>query len=210
MTARAGFGGSAADRLGALAHAGVLGALDAHLARALGEIVPGTPEPVTLAAALVSRAAREGHACVALEALGTSAAREEDGQAPALGLPATRDLAAMLEASSLVSDGARAAPLVLDRGRLYLYRHWADERALAAALRARASAAPLPLDPTAARASLDRLFGPRPTAAPDWQRVAAEIAALRPLTVITGGPGTGKTSTVVRVVALVIDRKSVV
>lgn len=207
MTARSGAGVSATDRLGALAHAGVIGALDAHLARALGEIVPGTPEPVTLAAALVSRASREGHACVAVESLGTAAARDEGGLVPALELPAPPELVAILEASALVSDGARAAPLVLDRGRLYLYRHWTDERALAAALRARASADPLPLVAPAARASLARLFGPCPTAAPDWQRVAAEIAALRPLTVITGGPGTGKTSTVVRVVALVIEQE---
>jgi len=203
MTARPGVGDPGADRLGELVREGAVAALDAHLARALAELVPGSPAPVVLAAALVSGAAREGHSCVTLAALAAAGERAAGGLAPGPEPPA---LAALLEASPLVSDGTRATPLVLDRGRVYLHRHWEDERALAAALLQRASAAPPPIDAATARASLQRLFGPPPLAAPDGQRVAAVLAALRLLTVITGGPGTGKTSTVVRVVALLIEQ----
>jgi len=203
VTVRSGAGHPGVDRLDELVREGAVAALDAHLARALAELVPDTPEPVLLAAALVSAAAREGHSCVSLAALAAARARAAGDLAPGPEPPA---LAALLEASALVSDGTRATPLVLDRGRVYLHRHWADERALAAALRQRASASPPPLAAAPARNSLQRLFGPPPRGGPDGQRVAAVLAALRPLTVITGGPGTGKTSTVVRVIALLIEQ----
>ena len=134
-----------------------------------------------------------------------------------------------LHASAAVDEGAAAAggqaPLVLENvpegARLYLRRHWRDEQSVANAVltrtqptprHPRASGDPRPEDPlpdpdpATVRQWLDQLFGqPAPTvdpAAPDWQRIACAMALRGRLALITGGPGTGKTYTVARLLAL--------
>lgn len=141
------------------------------------------------AARAVSLAASAGHACLPVEALGEDAA-----------LPP--DAARRLRASPLVGSGAQPArPLVLDPdGRLYLQRYWDYERRLA--LRLTALDAPAPAGtPAALDAALARLPAP-PGAAPDRQREAVARALGRRLTVISGGPGTGKTTTLARLIAI--------
>ncbi len=95
------------------------------------------------------------------------------------------------------------SPLVLDRDRLYLGRLHRAECAIADRIRAwtRAPGLPPP-DPRQVR----RLF---PTEGPgsEDQRLAAVVAAIRPFCLITGGPGTGKTTTVLRVLALHLLRR---
>ncbi len=121
----------------------------------------------------------------------------------------------------LVLAGTAAAPL------LYLRRYWLQEQQLAQALWQRA-AQHSAVDEAAARQWLDRLFDPSPAggqvmastpslAAPgaaiaiqdpaaadtmDWQKMACAVALRADLTVITGGPGTGKTYTAARLLAL--------
>jgi exodeoxyribonuclease V alpha subunit len=104
------------------------------------------------------------------------------------------------------SEDERTAPLVLAGTRLYLRRYWHYEQRVAAQVRARGArreAVALP----AAREWLDRLFAPAPgTRAPrtDWQKIACAVALRGRLSVITGGPGTGKTYTVARLLALLL------
>ncbi|MEX8494533.1 exodeoxyribonuclease V subunit alpha [Sphaerotilus sp.] len=123
-----------------------------------------------------------------------------------------------VQGSAAVDAGAGAArgqaPLVFDQApdgaaRLYLRRHWRDEQSVARAVLARSQPTtdprteePLP-DPTTVRQWLDQLFSPLadPTA-PDWQRIACAMALRGRLALITGGPGTGKTYTVARLLAL--------
>jgi exodeoxyribonuclease V alpha subunit len=95
-------------------------------------------------------------------------------------------------------------PLVLDGERLYLRRYWRDEMAVAQAVRARALSV-RPVDAPAVRAWLDRLFASQRAAeAPDWQKLACAIALRGSMAIITGGPGTGKTYTVARLLALLL------
>lgn len=114
--------------------------------------------------------------------------------------PALEEWLAWLRDSPAVSvDGELERPLVLTaNGRLYLRRYWDYERRLRAQLTARSRASGL--EAAAVRAELDRVFEP-PGEEIDWQRLAAALALYRKLAVITGGAGTGKTTTVVKILA---------
>ena len=159
---------------------------------------------VALAGALLSAERARGHSCVDLAAI---AGRTHGGDA-GIPMPDVDSCRSVLERSGLCADGESPSPLVLEGDRLYLYRFHAAERRLAAALKSRiASAVDGPDaigDDTAAlfRASFDVAPG-RPT---DWQAVAAAAALRGTLSEITGGPGTGKTHTVARVLALLLSR----
>ncbi|MCM2331624.1 MAG: exodeoxyribonuclease V subunit alpha, partial [Pseudomonas sagittaria] len=198
---------------------GWLRALDRALAGFLLELDEASPPLTLLAAALASHQLGHGHVCLDLAAtlanpdFALSLPPEGEDAARATLLPsevlAGLELAAWLaalQASRLVAgeDGQGEAPLVLCGGRLYLRRYWSYERAVAAAIAARLS------DPSAVPAQLAerlaKLFpealtvdGARQT---DWQKVACALAARGSFSLITGGPGTGKTTTVVRLLAL--------
>ena len=153
------------------------------------------------AARQLSLATSEGHVCLPLQAL--CDADEADSN------PAT--LRRQLLASSVVGNGepGDALPLVLDsEDRLYLRRHFDQERRLAQRLHRAAMAAPRDVD-AAARALLRQLFsdGAADRRAPDWQQVAAALALRRKLVVISGGPGTGKTSTVFKLLACLLAQQ---
>ena len=101
------------------------------------------------------------------------------------------------------------APLILDEaGRLYLYRYWAYQHELALELQTRVADDPADVGPRRLRDGLDRLFPPAADGV-DRQRLAAAVAALKRFSVISGGPGTGKTTTVVRILALLLEQASV-
>lgn len=109
-----------------------------------------------------------------------------------------RDELALLRRSPLAGRPGDYAPLIVDdAGRLYLARQWQDETRLLHALQALAA------DPQPLAGDVDGVLGGLfPTAAAgDWQRLAAWLATRRRFMVISGGPGTGKTTTVVRLLA---------
>ncbi|EAY62321.1 ATP-dependent exoDNAse [Burkholderia cenocepacia PC184] len=121
------------------------------------------------------------------------------------------EVRAALAASGVVAFGTLARgderPLIVDRlDHLYLSRYFDYERRLADALVAQAGvAAPDEgLSPDRLRDSLARYFGPA-TVEVDWQRVAAIVALTGRVTIVSGGPGTGKTTTVVGVLACLLD-----
>src|SRR5699024_10055844 len=120
--------------------------------------------------------------------------------------------AEVLEASDLVhgpeDEGDRLLPLVWDSGRLYLHRLHHHEISVAQDLTVRGgSSSGRELAPSTL-ALLDRLFPPPPDGRPDQQRRAAEMALSHPVTVIAGGPGTGKTRTIARLLAAALGDPS--
>ena len=182
----------------------VLSALDVQLARGLCSLAAEGDERVGLAIALLSRHIAAGHVCLPLPEL---ARPEQLLGAEALQLteawPELAPWLAAVRASPLCDPRDPASPLVLDRGeRLYLRRHYACERTLAEMLRARASRVVLTQEARVS-ARLQELFGSSDPS--DLQRSAAELATQRALSVISGGPGTGKTSTVVKILAAVVE-----
>lgn len=185
------------------------------------------PSPlVLLLAALTSHQVGRGHVCIDLSALLTDAAQtlalppeEPIGPGPAVERSADLDdrhpqdllarvplpdCLAALRASPAVSDGTVPAPLVLSGNRLYLRRFWRYEQGIAQGIRQRL-AQPSPLaDPQAPAArtlsqALAALFGNAGEV--DYQTLACAVAARHRFAVITGGPGTGKTTTVVNLLA---------
>jgi len=106
-----------------------------------------------------------------------------------------------------VGNPGEYRPLILDEaGRLYLHRYWRYERDLAEAILMRAAAPAPRLDRGLLRDGLARLFPPPADGGTDWQKVAAVAALSRRFTVVSGGPGTGKTSTVVKIIALMLEQ----
>lgn len=192
--------------------------LDRAFARFLQELVPDV-DPLTLfSAALVSHQLGRGHICLALhqvlqepdETLAIPPDAAKVGAAPSpsqllqgLDLSVWRDVLAQ---SQLVEQGEGDCPLVLDGNRLYLRRYWQYEQQVAAAIRSRLDG--ISEAPAGLAAKLEQLFLPlcseqeKARQEINWQMVAAALAARSSFTVISGGPGTGKTTTVVRLLGL--------
>lgn len=185
--------------------AGVLAPLDVHVALTLERLADVHDPDVLLATAMASRAPAHGHVCVQLSRMAETVGR--DGEDPAVldELPwpapsACRE--ALAAAPGLVGDGTADTPLVLDGDLLYLRRYWRLQERLAQALVSRACGVYDDVDVEGLREDAAALFPDDGEEGADLQRHAAVAAVLRRLTVISGGPGTGKTYTVARILAL--------
>jgi exodeoxyribonuclease V alpha subunit len=186
--------------------AGVLAPADVHVAARLGALAGEEDAEVILAAALAVRAPRLGHVYVDIAAV-RDTATVEDGEDPdpadlsALPWPQPGGWRTRVAASPLVSGGA----FRLEGSALYLDRYWREEVQIAADLAAFGEGGPGDgaADLALLRAGLRRLF---PADADEAQRLAAASAVLRRLAVVAGGPGTGKTTTVARIVALLCEQ----
>lgn len=194
--------------LDALQRQGALRPVDHALAqslRRLGQRDGGTDDHVLVAAALASSAVAQGHA-------GLDLARPHLVCAATVEWPDVEEWKAALRASRWVAqssaDAASAqAPLVLEAGMLYLRRYREYERRLAHGLRRIAAAAPQAGDLQALAPLFALLFPAVRTDVAgddDRQARAAALALLRSLLLVTGGPGTGKTTTITRVLLLLI------
>jgi exodeoxyribonuclease V alpha subunit len=103
-----------------------------------------------------------------------------------------------------------AMPLILDHeGRLYLHRYFDYECRLARSLAERSAAQVAPETPASLSTQLTSLFAANRAAlgdAADWQQIAVAMALMGKVTIITGGPGTGKTTTVVSLLACMLEQ----
>ncbi len=200
--------------LGEFNRAGVLGAADVHVARRLQRLCGESDERVLLAAALAVRAVRQGS--VVLELSQAEARTAVDGLAaddvPVLPWPDVGGWVRAVEQSPLVSvgmDGPSDRPLRWVGGLLYLDRYWRQERVVAEYVDAAMLASASTPDAERLGAALERIFRPdddsgtqSPAEKPDRQRLAAYVAARRRFSIVAGGPGTGKTTTVARLLAV--------
>jgi len=211
-----------------LTDAGLLRHLDTALAALLHQQAPETAPCVLVACALLAQMEGRGHSCLPLAQLlpvplALLGPAEGEAQASVLATlwaqlpPRLADWLAALRACRWVrqaeADADQGQPLVLADGnspqpRLYLRRYWQHEQAVAQYIRARCQNEPVQaIDTAAARGWLARFFPALPDGArgtPDWQKIACALALRGRLTVITGGPGTGKTYTAARLLALLL------
>ena len=187
--------------LNTLYRSGLLRTLDHALAQSLRRLQPDTPESVQLAAALASLAVSQGHAGFDP----TQPQRLLDAEG--VDWPAAQAWLQHLRASPWVATPAQDAavaedaPLVWEHGLLYLRRYREYERRLALGLQ-RIASQPLAENDTGALASLFARLFPHALQGTDHQARAAAVALRHPLLLVTGGPGTGKTTTIARVLAL--------
>lgn len=109
----------------------------------------------------------------------------------------------VLRQSFLVSEGQGGTPLVLDGKRLYLRRYWQYQQILDANIHRRLP----PIRDTLTEALLVQLktLFPGSPEQPDWQKIACVLALRSRFTIITGGPGTGKTTTLTKLLALLLQ-----
>ncbi|WP_380183964.1 exodeoxyribonuclease V subunit alpha [Kalamiella sp. sgz302252] len=188
----------------------LLSACEARLLRPLdvqfAHMVAGDEHPaLMLAAACVSAEAGEGHVCLPLAHLSESLLF--GGRHPelasqlwqAVGEP---DWHHLLSSAQAVGDGSTATPLVLHQQRLYLHRMWQSEGQVAQFI---VREAQTEIDEQRLRNALDRHFGEQPD---NWQKIAAAVAITRQIAVISGGPGTGKTTTVAKLLATLLELAS--
>ena len=198
--------------------AGWLRSLDLAMARFVHEMDAGAPASLLLATALVAHMEGRGHSGLPLRQLAADPGAVLGWSPP--GLQAFAQAAAVWPADAArqrlawqarpaleidPSGDTGASPLVLCRDMLYLRRYWRYEMRVARQIGARTlqhdeATSPAPAE---ARGLLDRLFGPTPaTADTDWQKLACALALRGRLTIVTGGPGTGKTYTAARLLVL--------
>ena len=172
---------------------GLLELLDVELARSL---VRSAPNPtVELAVALTCRNVRNGHACLPVDVRAETLFPGETGIE--LALPDPESWTEALTTSGLTTDG----PLVLDSGNLYLRRYWELERDIAQGLAARAT----PLERGRSEGLEERLARLFPDGPDSPQAEAAKRARTHRVSLLCGGPGTGKTTTVAAVIALLVE-----
>lgn len=203
----------AAGLLGTFNVAGVLRPADVHTAQAVGRMAGEEDATVRLAMALAVRALRNGSVCIDLRTVSETVFDEAEEQVDLTGLPwpepeawATACQASPLVAVGAAGDGGR--PLRWHDGLLYLERYWQQEELVRRQLQQRYANEGYAVDVDRAVAALRRLF-PRQGLADgeaDRQQQAAAVSLLSRVTVLAGGPGTGKTTTVARLLALLRDQ----
>jgi len=216
--------------------AGRVSRLDHHFAQFVARLGAGDLDNdqravLTAAAALVSAHTAGGHVCLPLEEItGKPVLSEQALGETATGIAARAGIDRLpsplagitwpklevwertLRGNRVVGDGTPPTPLVLDAARrLYLHRYWEHEQRLVRFLRTRIDARPDAVDPVWLKPALERLFplergDATDSSEVDWRKLAALVVLSRRFTVISGSPGTGKTTAVIKLLALMIEQ----
>ena len=179
------------------------------MAEAAGRVSKETDPLVLLAMAAASRFTAQGHVCVDPAYLSKTPVVTASGEViEGVKWPDAERWLSALKKSAMVAICATHAPLVMDQtGRFYLARYWQYQQRLLFQLRQRFFSPAVSVDPALLEKGLERLFPaekePRES---DAQRLSVETSVRRHLTVVTGGPGTGKTYTVVKMLMLILEQ----
>lgn len=195
------------DDIATLYHSGIFNNIDFHFARFITGLCQNDDLDIFLGAALVSNAAGKGDVYLDLAEVADKPLSETMENEPQLYCPELVVWTQKLYSSSAVGEPGEYCPLILDhRNRLYLYRYWEYEKKLSDAIIKRAQEEINTVDITLLQASLKRLFPKISDSDIDWQKVAALMATFKRFCVISGGPGTGKTFTVAKILALLCEQ----
>ncbi|MCL2735585.1 MAG: exodeoxyribonuclease V subunit alpha [Propionibacteriaceae bacterium] len=180
-----------------LEESGLIPAATVRLARHLGYLYGEDRDLVVAATACAITALSAGSVCFDLDH--TDQWHVDADQDPSLAWPDPHEWAEALRTSPMVSTDldARDRPVILHARSVYLTRYWIEQDRIVAWLRARVSRPDSPDSPEPPAEALD-LFFPQDSS----QRHAAELATTSKVCVVAGGPGTGKTTAVARILAV--------
>jgi len=180
--------------------------IDFHFARLIARLDGRERPEVAYAAMLASTLTAQGHACASLEA---HAGRPLLDAPEAPIVPVLEAWINALRSSPTVGAPGDYRPLILEAGtRLYLYRYWRYQQTIADALSERAKDEVAGVNLETLRQGIDRLYPREGALDTSGQRVAAAVAVLRRLCVVSGSPGSGKTSAVLGLLWLLVDQTS--
>ena len=187
---------------------GYLNRIDFYFAQFIKNLTKNDDPDVALGAALVSNVTGKGHVCLDLTSV--SHMFEDPESETRIEAPEFSVWVDKLRKSPAVGMPGEYCPMVLDqKARLYLYRYWDYENQVSQLLRSKAKKNAPPVDHNRLKENLDRVFPSLKEQQPDLQKLAALISVLKQVCVITGGPGTGKTTTIVRILAILLEQSSV-
>ena len=190
--------------LDSLCKGGFLSPLDVHFARFMETLSGTSSQEIALAAALASCFTRQGHICFDLSRSPSLATGESGADFP---LPERGQWETTLRRSKVVGHPGEYRPLILDeKGRVYLFRYWQYQEELVRGIKRGIEAKQSGLDMGLLQQGLSRIFPADKNTQVDWQKVAAFAAVKKRFCVITGGPGTGKTTTVAKILALLVEQ----
>ncbi len=187
-----------------LSSIGLPSAFDYALADSLRQRGPANEPWLRELIAQLSAAVQQGHSCLPLQELCdefASSALADHGV-----FCSAEQLHERLRASGLVGNPGAKLPLICDGRNLYLRRYFEYERRIAENLLQRTCGNPAMLESSEWHEQIEKLFPANAAKSPDWQRVAAVLALRQNLTVILGGPGSGKTWTVLRLLVLIAQQ----
>jgi exodeoxyribonuclease V alpha subunit len=194
------------DLVDSLVKADIFSPLDFHFARLMTVLSGKGSEELFLAAALASHYQGEGHICFDLSSMAGKKIKDEDPESPAC--PKLDGWLSILRREDVIGKPGEYRPLILDGSRLYLYRYWDYEKKLIDNLKARSVNDPAEVNQGLLKDGLKRLFPHNSPGETDWQKVAAFASTLKSFCVISGGPGTGKTFTVAKILALLLEQNT--
>lgn len=185
---------------------GMLSLLDIHFASFVTRLAGSDVPELSFAAALASSYTRQGHICLDLSGVeGRKLLEGEDG-GDAVVCPELNGWCGKLRKTTVVGNPGEYKPLILDdRSRLYLFRYWDYQEKLADSIRRRVWEDEAKIDIALLKEALERLFPADRAGEIEWQRVAAFTALRKRFCAISGGPGTGKTTTVATILALLLE-----
>jgi len=186
---------------------GILSALDIHFANFMSRVAGGNIPELSLAASLVSSYTRQGHVCLDLSSVeGKELLKGENGINPVV-CPELNNWCKQLRETAVVGNPGEYKPLILDdRSRLYLFRYWEYQEKLADSIRRRIHDSSVDSCIGLLKEELIQFFPFNEAETINWQRVAAFTALMKQFCVISGGPGTGKTSIVATILALLLKQ----
>ena len=185
--------------------------LDRHFGAFISRLAAQSTPELFLAAALLSSRTNNGHVCLDLRSMAgkpLAAANEATPLTSSFVCPSLDNWLSKIRQSCVAGQPGEITPLVLDQhGRLYLRRYWEYESSIARFILKRSRPSEKEINYQGLSEGLAANFPTAPSRQTDWQKIAAFAAITRSFSIISGGPGTGKTYTAAKILALLDNQK---